>query len=275
MIYVLKTQNKDVIIFDSILSFSETYSGSVTSHPVEDGTKISDHVITDNIKFRIQGVVSDYNFWNPLKDSANQSVKVYDIGDGGRSGSMGKVGERTGTPEFSSEAVPQDYSADGNSVKAAMKVVKDKLIAIQRNKEFVTILGYTMSGNESQIEKWDNCIITDISFDTSPDSGYAIYPNISIERVNVVQVKVQFANAEKIIVQKVADGAATTDGKGNKQPIKGANGTGDPSADTNQENHKPRQDRNADAMSTRDNAKSYLIKLNSSYKNGIIGTIGD
>ena len=43
MIYVIKTQNNDVILFDSILSFSESYQGSVTSHPVEDGSKISDN----------------------------------------------------------------------------------------------------------------------------------------------------------------------------------------------------------------------------------------
>ncbi len=273
MIYVLKTQNKDVIIFDSILSFSETYSGNVTSHPVEDGTKISDHVITENIKFRIQGVVSDYNFWNPLKDAANYAVPVYENGVY-RYSSMGVVGT-DGMPAFSTESVPQDYLAPGDenlSVKAAMLTVKNKLIQIQRNKEFVTILGYTLTGHGSEIEKWDNCIITDLSFDTSPESGYAIYPNINIDQVNVVRVKTQQANAEKITEQKIGEQAAGEDGKGNKKPVK-AKTDGD-APQTNKEAHQPKIDRNAKAEELKRLDFEELVKMNPDYKNGIIGTLG-
>src|SRR5574343_1126987 len=68
MIYVIKTALKDVIVFDSVTSFSESYGGNVTSHPIEDGSKITDHSVVENPKFRISGVVSDYNFFNPIKD---------------------------------------------------------------------------------------------------------------------------------------------------------------------------------------------------------------
>jgi len=245
MIYVIKTQNNDVILFDSILSFSESYQGSVTSHPVEDGTKISDNIVTENIKLKIQGVVSDYNFWNPLKDAANAAVPYYNQGTP-RFDSMGVIDSNL-NPSFSDAQAPQDYAAtkDNSSVKAAMFVVRDRLIRIQRDKELVTVLAYTLTGNDSEITRYENCVITDLSFDTSPDSGYAIYPNISIEQVKTVKVKVVQANAEKIIPSTVAGQGSATDGKGNKVGDKGK--TTDAAPETNQEAHQPQIDRNAAA----------------------------
>jgi len=218
MIYVLKTQNLDVITFDSILSFSESYSGGVTSQPIEDGGKISDHVITNNLKIKIQGVVTDYNFWNPLKDAANVAVPGYNYN---RTDNLGVVDTQYDLT-FSTEPVPSDYAGKDNdtntSVKASMDTVRQWLISIQRNKEVITILGYLVREKDSLIVSYENCVITDLSFDTSPDSGYAIYPNISIEQVNIVKVKTQFANSQKIVEEKVADQAAGEDGKGNKKP---------------------------------------------------------
>jgi len=232
MIYVIKTQNKDIIVFDSILSFSEAYQGSVTSHPVEDGTKISDHVITENVKLKISGVVSDYNFWNPLKDGLNVSVPAYNVS---RSDKMGKI-EEDGTVVTSQQIIPNDYADnEGNSVKAVSQIIKEKLKAIQRNREFVTVLGYNVEGKDGVVERWDNCILTDLSFDTTSDSGYAVYPNISIEQVNVAQVKVTQAKSDKIIVKSLADQAAGVDGKGVQKGSSKKDGTAQ--AETKQEAH--------------------------------------
>lgn len=238
MIYVIKTQNNDVILFDSILSFSESYQGSVTSSPVEDGTKISDNIITENVKLKLQGVVTDYNFWNPIKDAGNQKAKGYDYPRA--YGNM--IIDTQGQPETTDNvAIPQDYSGTDDegiiSVKASMDIVKQKLISIQRNKEFVTILGYNTDGKDSVVDKFDNCVFTDISFDVSPDSGYAIYPNISIEQVNVVRVRVTQASGDVITERKVANQAAGDAGKGNQKPTNGKDEK--PKAETKEELHKP------------------------------------
>lgn len=235
MIYVIKTQNNDFILFDSILSFSESYQGSVTSHPVEDGSKISDNVITENLKIKIQGVVTDYNFWNPLKDAANVAVPGYDYN---RTESMGRI-DTDGNPTLSDEPVPSDYAGKDNdtntSVKASMDVVQQRLIAIQRGKEVVTVLGYIVREKDSLIVRYENCVITDLSFDTSPDGGYAIYPNISIEQVNVVKVKVTQAEADKITVLAVAGQGTDVAGKGNVSGTKGTISTEDRESDAGYE----------------------------------------
>jgi len=102
-----------------------------------------------------------------------------------------------------------------------MDVVRKRLIAIQRGKEVVTVLAYIVREKDSLIEKYENCVITGLSFDTSPDGGYAIYPNISIEQVNVVKVKVTQAEADKITPTTVAGQGTGIAGKGNVAGTKG------------------------------------------------------
>lgn len=224
----MKTKNNDVILFDSILSFSESYQGSITSHPVEDGSKINDHAITENVKLKIQGVVSDYNFFNPQKDAGNTKVPGYEYPR-----SYGStIINPNGFPETTTGVtIPQDYAGTDDegiiSIKASMDVVKQRLIAIQRNREFVTILSYRLDGNTAVVDKFKDCIITDISFNTTPDSGYAIYPDITIEQVKLVKVKVMQAEADKIPDESEATKAAGTDGKGPQSPGSAKDGTTD------------------------------------------------
>ena len=274
MIYVIKTQNNDVILFDSILSFSESYQGSVTSHPVEDGSKISDNVITENLKIKIQGVVTDYNFWNPLKDAANVAVPGYDYN---RIGAMGLT-DSNGSPALSDAPVPSDYAGKDNdtntSVKASMDAVRKRLIAIQRGKEVVTVLAYIVREKDSLIESYENCVITDLSFDTSPDGGYAIYPNISIEQVNVVKVKVTQVDKDNITENKLANQAGGTDGKGVGNSMKGTTSADVTKPETNQEAHQPQIDRNdAQETTVRSLTDRYYKLTQKPYGSGIPGTI--
>lgn len=222
MIYVIKTANNDVILFDSVLAFSESYQGSVTSHQVEDGSKISDNVTVENVKIKTQGVVTDYNFFNPIKDAGNQKVPGYDYPR--QYGSM--LINTKGEPETNANvAIPSDYSGTDNdvnvSVKAAMDVVKQRLIEIQQKKEFITVLGYNTDGKDSVVDRFPNCIITDIAFNQNPESGYALYPDITIEQVNVVKVKVLAASSDKIINDILNGQAAGLDGKGSQLPSGG------------------------------------------------------
>lgn len=238
MIYVIKTANNDVILFDSVLAFSESYQGSVTSHQVEDGSKISDNVTVENVKIKIQGVVTDYNFFNPIKDAGNQKVPGYDYPR-----QYGSILINTkGEPETNANvAIPSDYSGVDNdvnvSVKAAMDVVKQRLIEIQQKKEFITVLGYNTDGKDSVVDRFPNCIITDIAFNQNPESGYAIYPDITIEQVNVVKVKVLSASSDKIINDIVNGQASGEDGKGSQLPGGGGTDSSPTSSDkSNQKN---------------------------------------
>lgn len=57
-----KTTVMHVIVFDAVVNGSENYSNEITSHVVEDGGVINDHVIKNKDKISVEGVVSDLSF---------------------------------------------------------------------------------------------------------------------------------------------------------------------------------------------------------------------
>mgnify|MGYP000290557483 CR=1 FL=1 len=228
MIYVVKVdKSNDVIVFDSITSFSESYAGSVSSHPVEDGTKMSDHAVSENTKIRINGVVTDYNFFNPLKDFANSTVPVYEYQ---RSTSMLSINSE-GNIETASSTPPKDYlTSGGDSIKASEDVVKNKLKEIKSKNLFVTILAYDFKRNNNIIESFPNCILTDLSFERNEESGYAIYPNMTFEQVVVTSVKTITATADKSKLTGASTGLADANSdKGSVTPdAKATDNNGNP-----------------------------------------------
>ena len=81
MTYAIKRNNGDILWFDAIEGFEETYSSSVTKHPIATGSLVSDHVVKDNPVLNLRGILSDadFNFNRPqLGDDYEgwQSVSV-------------------------------------------------------------------------------------------------------------------------------------------------------------------------------------------------------
>lgn len=54
----------EVISLDATTNFSESHKATVTEHPVEMGTPISDHVFLSNPTLTIKGIVTDYDVVN-------------------------------------------------------------------------------------------------------------------------------------------------------------------------------------------------------------------
>lgn len=62
MKYVLRSINSEQIFcLDVTQDYSESHKATVTSHPVEEGSPISDHVYVDNPSISIKGLISDYD----------------------------------------------------------------------------------------------------------------------------------------------------------------------------------------------------------------------
>jgi len=216
MIYVLKVQDtNDVIVFDSIEGFSEGRNGQVTSHPVEDGTRISDHIIVDNKRIKLQGVVSDYNFFNPVKDYLNFRAPEYTYN---RTEALNRA-DKAGNFTKEGVDVPSAYARPDAAVMGSMQAVKDKLEEVHTKKLLLTVLRYATDGKGSVIDPLTNCVLTDLSFNERPDGGYALYCDLSLEQITTVTVQVLEASAPKIVPTALADaaaaGAAKGGGKGN------------------------------------------------------------
>lgn len=185
MIIVLKASNTDVILLDSVPAFNEAYSANVTSHPVESGSKITDHVIIDNTKIKMSGVVSDYNFVNPVKAVVN-SVEGYE-------NTLLNSNEKlrilpNGVPTSTSYTISQSTTS---------LAVRDRLKRVYNDKELVEIFMYADNGNK--IDSFPNCILTNLDFKQDTETGDGcIYPEMSFEQIKVVVVKVTQGSASKI-----------------------------------------------------------------------------
>lgn len=59
---LIRPGNKGVFNLETILEETRTLDAQVTKHPVENGSQISDHVILQNKKFRVDAIVSDATF---------------------------------------------------------------------------------------------------------------------------------------------------------------------------------------------------------------------
>ena len=201
MIIVIKDQaSSDIITLSCVTSFDESYTGSVSSHPIESGSTITDHVTSDNDKFKVSGVVSDYDFLNPSKDLA---FGKEGYSDEGRSAATSRF--TNGLLDSGLIDIPDKQRAE---------YIKRRLIDIRKNSLLVTILEYPDSG---ELIQHTDCILTSLSFKEDENTGYAVYPDMSFEKINVVQVKVEEVNTSKIPKlpdQKVADAATSEAPKG-------------------------------------------------------------
>lgn len=219
MIIVIKEQStSDIITLSCVTSFDESYTGGVSSHPIESGSTITDHVTSDNDKFKVSGVVSDYDFLNPSKDLALEDVSLSKEGFPDASRSELTASFANGLLNTYGYFIPDKYRAE---------YIKRRLIDIRKNSLLVTILEYPDSG---ELVQHTNCILTSLSFKEDENTGYAVYPEMAFEKINVVQVRVEEVNTSKIpklADSKVSDAAAVVKEEGSKDVCHGRSLTQD------------------------------------------------
>lgn len=65
-IYGLETEDFVFVTFDLILSENHNFDSEVTTHPVEDGSEISDHIQNELVKGDITGLITNYSVNTPF-----------------------------------------------------------------------------------------------------------------------------------------------------------------------------------------------------------------
>lgn len=204
MTIAIKRSNGDLIWFDAVTSFSRQLSGSVTKHPLETGAVITDHSSTNNEVIQLAGVLSDFDFnlhrpvINPqdalfLGLTNKQFVNNTPITSAnGTEGSLYNnilIEPAPGFAELLPESIGQFFGSNAptvsldprtpSKVKPALSV-QDDLIAMRDNNEEFALLSFY---NETLRETLTNCVMTSLTFSEDAESGEAVYPVITIERV--------------------------------------------------------------------------------------------
>lgn len=171
MIYTLVRKNSANVIdsimsFDSISSFDESWSATVTTQTVEKGFNISDNITIDPQSYDIQAVLSSYTLFDTNKEI------VWD-------------GET-----FNSEVTDKDRHI----------VARDKLIKLFTDRSVLTILESTANSTSeglvfkeqelksAHFKEIDNCVITSLAISNPDNATGAFLVSLKLQKVYVAYV---------------------------------------------------------------------------------------
>jgi|GEM_PF-6034464 len=192
--YAIKRANNEVIYFDAITNLTETYSGSVTKHPLSNGSLITDHTIIENPRFTVSGVLSDadFNLSRPTftdasistnKQYINDTQVVYPVQITEKS-TVNKLLPEV-IAQFTKDKIPDAYVTPQDKAKSA-KAVKQNLIDMWREREKFTFFEYSDSPLPNI---YSNCVFTNIGFKEDATTGDGIFPELVFEQVTFAGTK--------------------------------------------------------------------------------------
>lgn len=249
MTIALKIGNEDsqvqgFIYLDAVTRYDKDLSGKVTSFPVDSGANISDHYISNNPKFTLEGVISDVDITggSALVSIENQKP----LNSRGMPNTAQIVGQENAL-QFLPSVVKQFFERSSSSVSVdsftqtnipIVEMLFEELMRGTyynsadnrwRNKMTPTTL-YEMDGSNFVSAKTD-LIITNVGFSEDPDSGDALKISLTLEKVRFVTLEMtEVGKSATTATQKKTSGTVN---KGTPPTETGKTDTDDPSKSTN------------------------------------------
>lgn len=199
MIYTIVVKNdqgkaQSYLTFESVSSYSENWSGTVSKSTVEYGFPIADHINIENPVFNISGVLSEYSIFKDDRE-------IFWNGE-----------------DF--------VQASENDSEDSHLVAKDYLIKTTKEGTVITLLesktNSFLSDGTQRYEKirsgttkeYDNSIITDLSFEVSENTqNSSIRVSMKIEQLNIARTETTTLTEQemqKAIIPKVAKTSVNT-----------------------------------------------------------------
>lgn len=200
MTYAIRRDNGDVLYFDAITNVSETYTSSISKHPLASGSYISDHTTRDNKRFSLKAVLSDadFNLNRPddyiASDNPSSTGKTKQFVNDTQTNVPVQITNtaakwRSFLPEvvsqFTASTIPTVEVTEQTKVKTAAAVRLD-LIAMHEAKENFTLVEF--NGN-TIARQWSNIVMTSLSFSEDAESGLGLFPSIEMEQATYTSVR--------------------------------------------------------------------------------------
>lgn len=194
--------NSGLIYFDAVTQYSRDFSGQVSSHPLANGTQISDHFVRQNPKFSISAVISgvDITTWTtlvrdaegvqPYNSYSNNSVSIEgnDNSFGWIPDTIGQFFERE-SPVVVIDETRTDYTPQvEQSLIHLMEgfVYDEESDFWKTNVQLVTL--YELDGLMRKREIPD-LVVTGIRFQQDPKSGDALVFTMMLEKITYRYLK--------------------------------------------------------------------------------------
>ena len=173
MIYTILTSGGTTISFDCITSATINRTATITSHPTERGSPISDHVFFSNLTIGMSGLVTDLNLYNPQSRTAGGSVF---------------------------------FDADG-IIKAANLTPTDSAFELLKQEfndsSLVTVIESAIAGEE--FESYADCVIKSLSKKDSPENGSSVMFDVELEQIRLSSVVRQKTTTKPVELKTQAE----------------------------------------------------------------------
>ncbi|MEL3799231.1 phage baseplate protein [Pseudomonas aeruginosa] len=197
MSLALVAPNGDMVYFDAVLNWNRSSQSQVTQFPTEAGSVIADHVVNQNRKCTLNGVISDadFNLTRPAftaSDLQQNGITPKPFVNNSPVGDTIRItpGTDSSWSQFLPETLAQWTDSDRPQVEVQSRVyarlareIAEDIQALQRNREQVTILDFSTAGLIQQVHK--GLIITSLEFPENAETGDGVYLNITFEQIQV------------------------------------------------------------------------------------------
>lgn len=199
--------NAGMIYFDAITASSVNYRGQVTKHPVDSGGNISDHFIRENPVFQFSGVITGTDLSSSsflIKDEAggsafNAKQEPISIAVTNASSNLlqflpASIGQFFDKQE-ANILLDQDSRTDLNYEIACRDLIVNLIQGISYNKETQQIenkinLIDLYEFDDVNIRRiTNNLVITNFNVNETPESGDALFFEITLEQVEFATLK--------------------------------------------------------------------------------------
>lgn len=210
-------ENAGFIYFDAVTNWNQTFSGQVTSHPIDGGGNISDHFIRANPTFTLSGVISSIdvsmNSWlitnqDGTETPINVRVAPASVSVTSTDQSVLTKFIPNSISQFLPDLTPDVVGDERDSGQEIVDAVKDALIRLiysgktynEITKQFdsvintVTLYEYGGVGGTTIIRTWpqyptEKLVVTNVTFREDVNTGIGLYCDITFEQVEFVSLQ--------------------------------------------------------------------------------------
>lgn len=218
------------VYFSAVTSYTKDHSGRVTEHPIEAGASISDHFISNNPKFSIEGVISSVDFSNipsmvflgdtldPVENNRPEPIPVSILDTSGLRRLIPGVVDQFIPVSVPTVTMEQPFPG---SYKMSMENLFESIInglfynptRKRWENRMTTAILYELEG--SQVTKpIPNLVMTSCRVSEDEESGDSLFVSMSFEQVRFVTL--EKAEAPKPTETKTQRGASEKKDMGNK-----------------------------------------------------------
>lgn len=192
-----ETAHTAFIFLDAVTQYSRDFRGQVTSHPIESGGNISDHFIRNNPTYNISGVITAADISLGLlgiqDDLGNRPLNVPTTQvqavtiKGGNNELLSKLPESVA--QYFVNADASVVVSPNNSRRNLLASIRVQLENLFTKDKLSLVTLYEYKNNRLTNVIIDNLVMTSLNFKEDPDSGIALYVDITLEKVEFVSFK--------------------------------------------------------------------------------------